>query len=838
MTPDLKQTSEPVHLGTLRLRRPGSLLCALALLTGNLVSTDSQTLLAQEAVATAKPAHTPVYQVQRYEITGSTALSQANINQVLQGATGTNISLPQIRQALLKLQQAYRDRGFTNVAVTLPRQSLSDGVIKVTVHEGTAPAKTAATEIPAWTAQQFDIRHFEIHGNTALTGEEIDTVLSPIARTDATLEQIKKALAKLQEAYRAKGYLRATVTLPQQLLTDGRVTVKVSEGDQPSLAKTIQPLETSPTPATPPVEPVVPKFEVQRYEVTGNTLLSQNVIDSYLTNAIGAEVTLPQIQTALGNLQLGYRERGYATVSVALPQQQLTNATVKVQVTEGKLVDIRVSGNRYFSTNNVLNSLPSLRTNTLLNSRIFQYELDIANQNRDRQIYPTIIPGPEPGTSALTLKVKDRLPLHGRIDLNNHSTPGTPDWRINASASYNNLWQKEHQFGLSYGFTPEEFKEGGIVTDYLFNRPLIANYGAYYRMPFGEAKSTEDIINSSGSFGYDEATRQFRLPPAGARPDITVFASASSSDTGIKYSNPVTVAQTPLLTILSRDSGQDLTINEGLGARVSVPYAISDTKRLSFSAGLDLKRYELQSFNTNNFLITTVVTNAQGSQTIFSEVNSPQPARYGEIIYLPISFGLDYSQKDASGTLSASLGYSYNFLGDNSEFSTLAYSAKARSDYHKVTLSVTRDQIVFKDWSLLMRANGQLSAGALINNEQFAIGGLNSIRGYYEGDEYGDIGWVGSTELRTPFIPASFAGVTAGIPVWLRGCIFVDFGQRYLLEDARIDQSQFLAGTGFGLSANFNNHVDARLTLGWPLVDSLNTQAYEPRAYFSLGGQF
>ena len=50
-----------------------------------------------------------------------------------------------------------------------------------------------------------------------------------------------------------------------------------------------------------------------------------------------------------------------------------------------------------------------LDTNILLNTEWFQPELDLANANPDRQIYPVISPGLDPGTSDLTLKVKDRL---------------------------------------------------------------------------------------------------------------------------------------------------------------------------------------------------------------------------------------------------------------------------------------------------------------------------------------------------------------------------------------------------------------------------------------------
>ena len=345
---------------------------------------------------------------------------------------------------------------------------------------------------------------------------------------------------------------------------------------------------------------------------------------------------------------------------------------MKVTVTEGTLADIRVRGNRFFSSENVTRALPSLHTNTLLNSHIFQRELDLANANRDRQIYPTIEPGPEPGTSALELRVKDRLPFHARFDLDNYATPGTPDLRLNLAAQYNNLWQHEHQLGLSYGFTPQELKAPGLTPNYFFNQPLISYYGAYYRMPFGGVPSVEEQINSSLNFGYNEATHQFRLPPAGVRPDFTIYASASSSDTGVNFGERQTVAHTPLLTIESQDTGRDFSVNEDLGGRLSVPLTVSDKARFSFSGGADFKRYALSSFNTNNFIITTVVTNNAGSQTIENTVSSPQPTRHNELKYAPFSLGVDFSESDKRGSTAVSLSGSYNFTGNSTDFARAA----------------------------------------------------------------------------------------------------------------------------------------------------------------------
>src|SRR6185295_5891439 len=82
----------------------------------------------------------------------------------------------------------------------------------------------------AWAAPTYDLRHFEVRGNTVLKAEEIDGIIGPLAGRPVSEEQIQRALGKLQEAYRARGHTRATVRLPQQVLTDGTVAIAIHEG--------------------------------------------------------------------------------------------------------------------------------------------------------------------------------------------------------------------------------------------------------------------------------------------------------------------------------------------------------------------------------------------------------------------------------------------------------------------------------------------------------------------------------------------------------------------------------------------------------------------------------
>jgi len=157
-----------------------------------------------------------------------------------------------------------------------------------------------------------------------------------------------------------------------------------------------------------PDKPAEQTFEVRGYRLEGNTVLSREDVDfpgdpprptkrfHALTNYVG-KVTVARLREAVGAAQLVYRELGFATVGVALPQQKLTNGIVILKVVEGRLANILVQGNRYFSSNNVRRSLPGLVTNVVVNAKWFQPELDRANANQDRQIYPVISPGLDPG---------------------------------------------------------------------------------------------------------------------------------------------------------------------------------------------------------------------------------------------------------------------------------------------------------------------------------------------------------------------------------------------------------------------------------------------------------
>jgi hemolysin activation/secretion protein/AraC-like DNA-binding protein len=585
-------------------------------------------------------------------------------------------------------------------------------------------------------------------------------------------------------------------------------------------------------------------FPVKGYELKGNTLLPPSVTVPLLRKHTGPAVTFETIRQALADLQLAYRDRGFITVAVALPPQQLTNGIVHVQVTEGRLAEIVVEGNRYFSSNNVRRALPGLGTNRVLNSLAFQQELDRANANRDRQIYPVIHPGPEPGTSALELKVKDRLPLHGRVELDNYSTPGTPELRANTAVQYNNLWDLEHQVGVQYSFSPEDYKQGSFP---FYDVPLIASYSGFYRMPIGSVNGPPRAQEYQVSdFGYDEVTHRFRPPPVSNASELLFYVSRSSVDTGRQLQSetltPPTIPPEGALQVTDQVFSRSLDVNENLGARWSLPLPDLGPMRSSLSVGPDFKNFRLESAQDRTFQATIFVPQAGQTGPPFTEFPSPPTSSsrslFNSVQYLPVTLSWEGMVHDKWGTTSFNLNQSANYgglLDSPDAFRAIAGSQKANGDYYLVLAGLTREQRLFGDWGLRLHADGQWASQPLISNEQFALGGLAGVRGYRDGEFYGDTGWRVQFEPHTPVVTA---GVVNGVPITARLFTFLDYGQASLIDPGtRLDRVEML-GLGGGLDSSIGSHVDFRLAVGVPALAVPGRASGAARAYFTFSGQF
>jgi hemolysin activation/secretion protein len=709
---------------------------------------------------------------------------------------------------------------------------------------GGMPAAPSRTQAPLvlTNGARFEVRAYAVKGDTRLISRAFTSVLERAAGTNVGLTDIVAAASELQFKYQSGGYTNVTIALASEQITNGIVTLNVFRGATPQIVVDGRRVSTNIalSPSTRPAATnAQPGFPVRAYAVHGDTLLTTETLTRILKPHTGTNITVAEIIKAGSELQMEYRNRGYATVKVVIPPQQIdSNAIVKIEILKGRLAGIDVLNNHYFSSNNIMRALPSLHTNMILVDAVFQAELDRANANQDRQIYAELAPGPTEGTSILDLKVKDRLPLHAKVDFNNQNSPGTPDLRLNTSLVYNNLWQLEHSIGVQYSFSPTDYKNGNQWDFY--DQPLVANYGGFYRLPLGTPEPVAaSIARSSGNFGYSEATRKFNLPPPSGQAELNFFASRSTIDTGLETLLNKTLYNQNGNKLQREDVQQDITINESLGSRLTVPLPSTTTFQSGFTLGPDYKRYQLTSAKTNNFTLTSVVidntTTPPVTNIVVSHISSPVPTTIHTLDYLPLSFHYNAGLHDPLGLTTFGMGLSVNtwYSGTKREVQSITGSSDSSGRWVILNPSLSRDFIIRTNWTLSLNASGQWSDEPLISNEQFGVGGIGNIRGYHEGEVFGNDGWWLTAEQKTP--PYVVGRAFGQSLLTVRASIYTGYGQVFAQSP---NNRQDLWGAGLGGVASVGPYWEARLFCSWPLIRTSSTRADQPRFDFSLSAQF
>jgi hemolysin activation/secretion protein len=108
-------------------------------------------------------------------------------------------------------------------------------------------------------------------------------------------------------------------------------------------------------------------------------------------------------------------------------------------------------------------------------------------------------------------------------------------------------------------------------------------------------------------------------------------------------------------------------------------------------------------------------------------------------------------------------------------------------------------------FTVLFKAASQLAADPLVSNEQFVIGGAQTVRGYFEAEELGDLGYRGSLEIHAPSVFGSSA-------LQLRPFTFSDWGRvRFLAPLPGQSEAVRLASYGAGFDLAWKRYLTGNL---------------------------
>lgn len=222
--------------------------------------------------------------------------------------------------------------------------------------------------------------------------------------------------------------------------------------------------------AAAPTTPGTGPLYIQEIRVTGAQVLPRREVEKAVYPYMGPGRSEDDVEQARIALEKAYKDKGFQTVEVQIPQQTGRGGIVFLKVIEGKVGRLRVKGSRYFSLNQIKRMAPSLAEGKVVNFNDVTRDIVALNQLPDRRVTPSLRAGIEPGTVDIDLEVKDTFPLHGSLELNNRYSANTTSLRTNGSISYNNFWQLGHSAGLSFQVAPEDPSEAKVFSGYYLAR--------------------------------------------------------------------------------------------------------------------------------------------------------------------------------------------------------------------------------------------------------------------------------------------------------------------------------------------------------------------------------
>jgi hemolysin activation/secretion protein len=448
------------------------------------------------------------------------------------------------------------------------------------------------------------------------------------------------------------------------------------------------------------------QFDIFEFRVEGNSLLESEAIEKALGPHLGEARSFNDVEAARAALEATYHKNGWLSVLVTVPEQEVRDGEVGLQVLEAPIGRSYVRGTRYTAPGVIRQQVAELNEGRVPNFDRLQAELGQLNSNPDLKATPILKPGVRPGTVDSVLDIDDQSPVHGSVEISNRHSPNTSATRIGASVRYDNLFQSRHSLGLTVQRAPEDFYQIRVAA-------------LSYAIPLGP---------QGEAFNLQVVHSRSRLERLTNSPGLGVLGNADI--VGLRWILPV-------FTSAPQPQATDPELN---------------TRHL-FTLGIDHK---------------------QLGQSILPDGG---PRLSTPVAYAPLSLNYNASLQDGSWTLAADLGATLGLRGllggEDRAFAARRAGTSANFLVARAGFQASRTS---GGWNTIGRLETQWSPDPVIGNEQFLMGGANTVRGYLEGETAGDRGARLSFEVRSP------ERAVAGAPSWRwMGLGFAEYATLYTL---------------------------------------------------------
>ncbi|MEH2162024.1 MAG: ShlB/FhaC/HecB family hemolysin secretion/activation protein [Nostoc sp.] len=263
---------------------------------------------------------------------------------------------------------------------------------------------------------------------------------------------------------------------------------------------------SAPTPL--PDEPIPGNFPqtivVERFEVVGSTVFSPEELALATAEFTKRPISLTEVYQARSKITDLYVRNGYITSGAYIPPQTIKSGVVKIQVVEGKLEDIKVTGTRRLNPNYVRSRLAIATSQPLNRQRLLQALQLLQLNPLIQNVSAEVSAGSRTGSSLLEVKVSEAKTFSSQIVLDNGRSPSVGSFRRRLQLNEANLLGLGDSLGVAYTNT-----DGSNSLDTSYTLPLNPRNGT---LTFNYGTTSSNVIEPDFKFlDIESASRYYEV---------------------------------------------------------------------------------------------------------------------------------------------------------------------------------------------------------------------------------------------------------------------------------------------------------------------------------------
>jgi len=288
----------------------------------------------------------------------------------------------------------------------------------------------------------------------------------------------------------------ATVTQAQESL-EGPPPGRSGLPQLPTLED--QPSKPQVSPILPPLPPVTPvepqqlpqqvRVLVRQIRIVGNTVFPIENLLEVTQRYVNRELATEDLEALRLELTHLYIDAGYINSGAIIPDQKVSEGIITLQIIEGELSNIEISGTKWFRDSYIRNRI-ALGAGPPLNIGALQERLQFLQQDeRIARLAADLRPGVQRGESTLLVNVEETNPFKVELAFNNYQSPTVGAERGLITVTHQNITGHGDPLSVTYGHS----KGVDVQIDASYAIPFTVydtTLGVRYR------RNTEDVIEA------------------------------------------------------------------------------------------------------------------------------------------------------------------------------------------------------------------------------------------------------------------------------------------------------------------------------------------------------